>query len=428
MGVFEDVIAQSSRKPNGLSGVLERRKQPRAPTLRSSSTGMTSHLWELELVPAFALIRLGDDIDRLTRDSVDQNIFFETTILRSAWPRLTNLLAPHGAWMLCLWETIGAERKMRLFMPVRRNRIGFPRKTVLQPLSNDYTPLGTPLIDQDCAAEAAETLLRLLSDSNLNLPGILDFTHLRTDSKTFGILHNAAKNLGLRVEKNSSYHRAALLNDGNGVTPNWSKKRTRELARQKRKLTETGDLKFHVAKEQDDILDAFERFMTLELRGWKGRKGTALYNHKKIAAFSRQIVASLAINEECRIYSLDLDGKMIAGGILLGHHGKFMPWKIAFDEAMAQYSPGMQLMVHITEELKGSKSFVEADSLAVADHWMMNRVWESRIPIADLSISLAPRYDSEIEGLVLAKTRLKRAKDFARPYYRKFRETFDRLF
>ena len=406
MGVFEDVLAQSSRRPDGLPGVLERRRHPRTPTLRSSHTGMTSHLRELELVPAFGLLRLCDDIDILTKNSVDRNIFFESTVLQAAWPRLTNLLAPHGLWMLCLWETTGDSRKMRLFMPVRRNKIGFPRKTVLQVLSNEYMPLGTPMIDKDCADESVETLLRLLSDQSMKLPGVIDFSHLRADSQTLEILIRSANNLGLKSKKNMEYTRAGLTKTAGDHEPQLSKKRLRELARQQRKLGELGVLEFEQARQLEDILDAFERFMTLELKGWKGRGGTALYNHKKIAAFSRQIVASLAVKGHCEIHSMTLNGETIAAAILLGYRGHYMPWKIAFDETMAPYSPGMQLMVHLTEQLQNRKTFSEADSLAIPNHWMMNRVWNSRVPIVDLSISVAPRFDDALEKLVASKQRL----------------------
>ena len=199
MGVFETILAESSRKPGGLSRVIERRAVKRDPMLRSSTTALTSHLWELELVPAFGLIRLCEDIDRLATRTLDQNIFFESPVLRSAWPRLTTLLAPRGCWMLCLWESTGSGRELRLFMPLRLNKVGFPARKVLEPLANQFMPLGTPMIDRDCAEEAAETLLRLLADPNLRLPKVIDFTWLREGSESQLVLERAAANLGLNA-------------------------------------------------------------------------------------------------------------------------------------------------------------------------------------------------------------------------------------
>lgn len=417
MGIFETILSQSSRKPGGMPSVLERRAVKRDPMLRTSSTGLTSHLWELELVPAFGLIRLCDDIDRLAQRTLDRNIFFESPVLRAAWPRLTSLLAPQGAWMMCLWESTGQGRHLRLFMPVRIHKVGFPAQKVLQPLANQYMPVGTPMIDRECANEAAETLLRLLTDPVLKLPKIMDFTWLRDGGATYCALWQAGKNLGLLCNRNGAHQRAALFPDPadqKQPKPTLNKKRTRELARQLRKLEETGPTKFHCANSAETVLDAIENFLTLELMGWKGRKGTALYNHKKIAAFSRQIVSELASRNHCEIFSLHQNDKPIASLIMLGRDGHLVPWKMAFDEKLSAYSPGMQVMVHATQTLKQHPNFVEADSLAVPDHAMMNRVWPDRVAIADLTISLQPGAESSLQNVVHAKRRLIRMKSMVR--------------
>ncbi|MEP1207815.1 MAG: GNAT family N-acetyltransferase [Rhizobiaceae bacterium] len=422
MGIFETILAQSARKPAGLPRVLERRAVKRDPMLRTSTTGLTSHLWELELVPAFGLIRLCDEIDLLSKRSLEQNIFFESPILRSAWPRLTSLLAPRGAWMLCLWESTGKGRSLRLFMPVRIHKVGMPAQKVLQPLANHFMPVGTPMLDRDCGDEACEILLRLLADPDLNLPQIVDFAYQRDGGATFEALQRAAENLGLAADRNTAHARAALFPDPQSTAdpkPTLSKKRMRELARQMRKLDEIGPTEFHCARSSDAVIDEIEGFMTLELRGWKGRKGTALYNHKKIAAFSRQIVFELAAKNQCEIFSLHQGGKPIASLIMLGRNGRLVPWKMAFDETLSAYSPGMQVMVKATQILRQRGNFVEADSLAVADHMMMNRVWPDRVQIADLTIALHPGGEADLQKLVKAKQRLDDLKSSAKAWLAK---------
>ena len=424
MGVFETILAESSRKPGGLSRVIERRAVKRDPMLRTSTTALTSHLWELELVPAFGLIRLCDDIDKLAQRSLDQNIFFESPVLRSAWPRLTSLLAPRGCWMMCLWESTGNGRELRLFMPLRLNKVGFPARKVLEPLANQFMPLGTPMIDRDCGEEAAETLLRLLADPSMRLPKIIDFTWQRENSASQLLLEQAASNLGLRSKRNASFKRAALFPDPDRTIepqPTLSKKRMRELRRQLRKLDDIGPTEFSCASDSDAVNSAIEGFLTLELRGWKGRKGTALYNHKKIAAFSRQIVSELASDGQCEIFSFNQNNKPIASLILLGRNGRLVPWKMAFNEKLSAYSPGMQVMVEATRALKSRADFVEADSLAVADHVMMKRVWPDRVAITDLTIALTPEAAGQVDRVVDAKRRVRAAKTFAKSILSKLR-------
>jgi hypothetical protein len=409
MGVFEDVIKKSSRRPEGIGGVIERRKTKRTPMLRSSSTNLTSHQWDLELVPAFGLNRLSDQIAELATRSVDQNIFFEPTVIMAAWPRLTSLLAPDACWMLTLWETIGDKRQMRLFMPVRLNNVGFPRHQVLQVLSNEYMPVGTPLLDKECADEACETLLRLLSDPALDLPATLDMTHQTCSSKTYGHLKQAAKNLGLQATETGTYERAALFNNSNAedkMKTVLRPKSRRELRRQLRKLEENNKIEFLASETEEQALDAFERFITLELKSWKGRRGTALYNHKKITAFSRQIVASLASEKTCDVHTLMCNGSAIGAVIMLGKNGRMVPWKMAFDEDFSAHSPGMQVMMKATEALLNDPNFIEADSLAIPSHWMMNRIWPDRLEITNLVVSLKPANDELASKTVASKERL----------------------
>ncbi len=406
MGVFEDIVQQSSRKRDSFGGVLERRREKRTPMLRASQGSMTSSLWELEMIPAFGLTRLLDDIHDLNTRATDSNIFFEPDILHAAWPRLTSLLAQEGCWMLCLWESVDTRRILKFFAPVHVAKTGLPRHRVLQILSNEYMPIGTPLIDTASAGETCETLLRLLSDPALGMPSVFDIMHLRQDSKANSVLQEAASSLGLPFRECCTFKRAALLASKDPkatIAGLLGPKRRRELRRQMKLLKAKGEVSFSIAKSEDQALDAFEEFITLELKGWKGRRGTALYNHKRIAAFSRQIVAHLAARNACQFHSIYLDGKIVATLIMFERNGRLIPWKMAFDEAYAAYSPGMQTMLFATKNLLSRKTFIEADSLAQNNHWMMNRIWPDRIAITNLLIGLKSDTLEELEGACRAK-------------------------
>lgn len=408
MGMFEDVIQQSSRKPEGFGGVIERRRTKRPPMLRSSRTSMSSNLWELELVPAFGLNRLIGDISDLSGRSVDTNLFFDPDMVLAAWPRLTSLLAPKGCWMLCLWETLGDTRALRLFMPVRRIKQGWPGHWALQTLSNEYAPVGTPLIDRECAAEAVETLFQLLADPAMLIPPLLDMTHLRRDTQTFQIIEQAAQSLGLKTRESHTHERAALFaRPEKDITAHsfLGRKPRHEMRRQLRRLEERGTCTFSRATNEEDILDAFERFITLELKGWKGRHGTALYNQKRITAFSRQAVAAMAKRERCEIFTLSVDDKAIASLIVFIRNGHVVPWKVAFDEKFSAFSPGAQIFLHATQSLLDRKTFVEADSLAIADHSLVNRLWPDRVPLTDLMVAVRSDANALLDEAIEAKQR-----------------------
>lgn len=433
MGLFEDVLERAIGTPK--EPKPDRRKAPRPATLRSSRSGLTSSHWELELLPAMALERLGEAIADLQSRAVEVNPFFTAPVVRAAWPRLNSLLAPMGCWMLCLWETdYGAseQRHLRLFMPVRLNRLGRtrfarPGATVLQSLGNEYMPLGTPLLSRDNAEETCETLLRLLSDPTLRMPQVLHLNDQYHHGETLRLIRQAGERLGLPQSITHSYQRAALepLPRGANVEKAMpaNAKRRRELARQFRRLEDDGKLHFSVARETDDLLDAFESFITLELRSWKGRGGSALYNHKKIAAFSRQIVTELALHENCEIHVLAQgDGpmpRMVAGLIMLGEGGRMMPWKMAYDENAAHASPGMQIMVEASRALLADPRFIQADSLAKPDHWMMNHLWNGRITMDNVAIGLTTHAGSAVEQAQCQHAREMKMRTFAKRLLRR---------
>ncbi|MDD9911309.1 MAG: GNAT family N-acetyltransferase [Ahrensia sp.] len=422
MGIFEQVITQSSRKPEGLPGVIERRKTKRLPMLRASHAGLTSNRWDLEFIPAFGLVRLTNDIDALAKRSLDRNVFFEADVVNSAWPRLTSLLAPKGCWMLCLWETIGEVRMLRLFMPVRLAFVGLPRRKVLQPLSNEFMPNGTPLIDAECAEEATETLLRLLADPVLKMPTVIDFTHQIVGRSTFETMKTAAKRLGLEQAESATHQRAAIrAASGHADYPRnvLKKKSLDEYARLLRRLGDQGEIVFHTARKTEEVLDAFERFLALELQGWKGRRGTALYNHRKIAAFSRQVVVELAARGRCEIHSLVSGERLVSALILFHSEGHVVPWKICFDEELARFSPGVQIMLHATRSLLERDNFIGADSLAHENHWMINRLWPDRVTVTDLAVQLTSSRRLNVADLVGAKEREQRWKDVIKGWLRR---------
>ncbi|MEO1399239.1 MAG: GNAT family N-acetyltransferase, partial [Pseudomonadota bacterium] len=232
--------------------------------------------------------------------------------------------------------------------------------------------------------------------------------HQRTDGPVMACMVGALAALGLDHSIHRKTQRAALTpkeDPQSFVTTALGKKRLRELNRQWRRLEDKGPVSFTMTSDQEHLLNAFEQFLTLELRSWKGRRGTALYNHRKVTAFSRQIVAELAAKGDSEIAILAHNGKPIAALILLSRDGWFVPWKIAFDETYRAFSPGMQIMVKATSELVQNRDLVMADSLAVEDHWMMNHIWPDRLQMQGVMVGLTPQARSAVEATIRAAQR-----------------------
>ncbi len=416
MGVFEDVIMGGGAD---VTRRRERRSQTRLPNLRATSTGLSANLWELELVPPIALARLEGDITSLAQRAQEPNIFFDPLVLQAAWPRLNGLLARRGCWMACLWETMGDRpRTLRLFLPMAVQHTGILPQKVLQPLANEFMPIGTPLVDPSTAGEACETLLQLLADPALKLPRILDMTWMRGDGAVTRHLAEAADRLGLPNAASRKHDRAVLTAaNADAITTIRDvvgKKTAKEFARLNRRLEEEAPVSFRIHTEQEAVLDAFEAFIGLELAGWKGRRATALYNHKKITAFSREIAARLAVAGACEIVEMRHGARIVASLILFGRGGDRVTWKIAFAEDLYKASPGQQVMIEATLALLKRKAFVRADSLAVRDHPMINRLWPDRLAIKDVTIALDRNGTRELARTIAAKQRRDRWRALAK--------------
>ena len=98
----------------------------------------------------------------------------------------------------------------------------------------------------------------------------------------------------------------------------------------------------------------------------------------------------MAADRLARVYLLKLDGRAIATAIMYVQGGRGWLWKIAYDETLARFSPGVQMMVSLTDDLLGDPSIFSLDSLAEAPHQMLSHVWRERLALDDWLVDLTP--------------------------------------
>ena len=252
--------------------------------------------------------------------------------------------------------------------------------------------LGTPLLDRVRGAEALEMMLGWFARHCPSTTGVL-FPSLPASGPTARLIRARALALDLDVRAYNAHSRA-ILPSGGDCNANWERtiapKRMKELRRQHRRLAETGALKWVSAREPDDIRAAFEQFLALEARGWKGERRTALLCDPALATFGRAMTRMLARGGQCRIDSLEIDGRPIAMGITIISGKSAALWKIAYDETYAAYSPGVQFTLEFTRRQLADTAIAYTDSCAIPDHPMIDKIWPERMPVVDLFISIAP--------------------------------------
>jgi CelD/BcsL family acetyltransferase involved in cellulose biosynthesis len=122
-----------------------------------------------------------------------------------------------------------------------------------------------------------------------------------------------------------------------------SKNMRSQLRRRQRALEREGTLAFRTVTEPAVVDEELEAFLELEASGWKGRAGTAITSDRRTDRCYREFARAAAERGWLRLYSLELDGKLIASDYGCSFAGGGFLIKTAFSEAHERFSPGLVL-------------------------------------------------------------------------------------
>ncbi|MCW5696336.1 MAG: GNAT family N-acetyltransferase [Bauldia sp.] len=274
--------------------------------------------------------------------------------------------------------------------PVTATRLGrvAPMLTVF---AHDYAPFGMPLAT-DGVAETAARLARGLLDAAGPGRGVL-FPFLEDGAPATNAIASAALAAGRPVVRLAAHARAAVHRGVDATDPREAlpTKKRKEYARQIRRMADLGPVTLEVVVEPGDVPVRFEEFLELEAAGWKGKRGSAMAALPKVAAFARRAVAGLAGNGRCRILSLRVGGRPAAMLVCFIAGGTAFTWKIAYDESLARFSPGAQLMLDAPPLLFADPAIRRIDSCAAPNHPMIDHLWRGRLPLVTLVVGPARR-------------------------------------
>ncbi len=168
---------------------------------------------------------------------------------------------------------------------------------------------------------------------------------------------------------------------------NFSRKRRKEYRRLHNRLSETGTLVSQSFQTGEDPRPWISEFLELESSGWKGQRGTAMACDPKQRGAVSEALMSLAQSGNLLFWKLALDDKPIAMLFAVRCGDSAGLGKIAYDEALSAYSPGVLLILEATRDLLSAPDLKLVDSHAIPDHPMINNIWRDRIPIADLVLA-----------------------------------------
>jgi hypothetical protein len=251
--------------------------------------------------------------------------------------------------------------------------------------THPYAPLGVPLIDRDEAETAIAAFLDYVETAEL--PKLVMMPLIARDGPFAAGLARVLARRGGTLAPFDPHARALLAPcERASYLDHITHKKLKELRRQRRRLQDTGSLT-HMTASGPAAAVALADFMALEAAGWKGRAGGAARANTAIERFMREAVTALAATGDARVDRLIHDGRPIAASITLRSNSAAWFWKIAYDEAFARFSPGVQLTLDLTRGLLADVSLAQTDSCATAGHPMIDQLWSERLALSDMLIA-----------------------------------------
>jgi CelD/BcsL family acetyltransferase involved in cellulose biosynthesis len=304
--------------------------------------------------------------------AAEPNPFFEPEFVLPAAARL-------GADRTCLLVSANRSGDWLACVPVkatsRWKRLPVPALASWRHL---YCFLGTPLM----APDSPEESLAALIDEGLSSggrSGMLAVEWVSGGGAVGSALHSVLQSRSRRPLLFEDFERATLVRrpDGGYLEQTLRAHHRRELRRQARRLGEElgGEVEL---RDLSDEPDGVDRFLALEAAGWKGRSDTAFASRQDHAQLFRDVCASFA--ERGRLQLLALMAGNRAAAIkcnLLAGDGVFC-FKIAYDESLSRFSPGVQLEERMVELFHSDMEESWMDSCADPDNEMINRLWPDR--------------------------------------------------
>ncbi|MBX3520628.1 MAG: GNAT family N-acetyltransferase [Xanthobacteraceae bacterium] len=285
-----------------------------------------------------------------------------------------------------------------------------------------YAPLATPLLDKDCAVEAAAGLMQAAKRAGAQA---LLFSVL-TDGPAADAVRSALAREGLAPRVLRAEERALLdarLDAEVSLQDALGSKKLKELRRQRNRLADDGEVRFSVSVSPQQTEAALDAFMKLEAAGWKGKRGTALAAQEGLSRFIREAARKLGPQGKFEVATLTRGAETVAAGLVVRHGVRAYFFKTAYDERLSKCSPGVQLTLELTKHFCADEQVMSVDSTATADHPMINHIWKGRLALSETLVPLGANAPASLFAFILSVRRALR--EVARRIvhrYRAFRE------
>jgi len=316
--------------------------------------------------------------------AAEANAFYAPDMLGAA---LDHLAAGHGVRLI---EAQEDGRSIGLLPVVTASSHGRLPVSCVVNWMHDHCFFGAPIVRQGHEVAAWRSFLAQLDAADW-APGFLHLECLDAAGANAAALEALCVEQGRGRREIHRYDRAILRSDLS-ADEYWEThvraKKRKELRRLQKRLAELGQVETHLLACAADLPVWCQDFLTLEASGWKGRQGTALACKKADEAFFRAACAAAFDAGRLHFLRMDMDGRAIAMLVNFRHGEGAFSFKIAFDEALGRFSPGILIEIANLHAVQGDPDMAWMDSCAAVDHPMIDSLWAERRTIVQYRIAL----------------------------------------
>ena len=314
--------------------------------------------------------------------------------------------------LLLAWDKSIAPARLVGWWALQERTIAPLLPAVLIAPAYDYAFLSCPVVDRTCMADVIPAFLDAVRDDP-RLPNVIRLNYLDGEGDTYRVMVEAVAARGEEPMTLSLRGRPFASRDcGQKLLGSTRKKLRQDWNR----LSAQGAVDILNDRAPQAVETAFETFLAMEAKSWKGEQGTALLSRRKHAGFARALIRNLAAKASASVALLCLDGHPIAAQVLLYCGPIAYTWKTAFDVEYAKYSPGALLVDKLTEQLFASGTIEAIDSCS-PEGGFMNQLWSGRRTTIDLLVNVQARRSPSFALAVMIERgyrELKRQRDTLR--------------
>lgn len=344
--------------------------------------------------------------EELAAQACEANPFYEHWILLPA----LRAQGDGNLHCVCVWQ---GERLIGLLPFERRSSFkGLPATTLSSWRHSAYL-LCTPLVRAGAEAQCLTAFFAWLREA----VSIAEFRYIPHDGAFHAALADATRSAPCTVVPTAEFSRALLVKGADAesyLQDSMSGQLRRQLRRKEKRLAERTGYTTTAIGPGGDIGGEIERFLLLEVSGWKGKAGGAFASSEASSRFGREVLGEAHRRGRLHIVGIDSGHHPVARRItLLAGDGAYA-FKTAYDESYAPYSPGMLAELLCLREFHRLDGPRWMDSYTEPGNPTVNRMWKDRRTMKSIAVGVGAWGELWVSTLPLLRWLKDRARTVAR--------------